>query len=86
MNKTIAIEQNLTPVMEYLLKKGYKVETVDFGTEYTKNIDKYDALIITGMNKNFLGVEDTVSKIPVINADGLTKEEVYDQLTGKFEQ
>ena len=41
MNKTIAVEHNLTPVMEYLTEKGYKVEGIDFGREYGKNIDKF---------------------------------------------
>ncbi len=86
MNKMIAVETNLTPIMEFLSEKGYQVETIDFSSEYSKNIDKYDALVVTGMNTNFLGVEDTISKIPVINAKGLTKEEVFDQVSSKVKQ
>lgn len=84
MNKTIAVERNLTPVMDYLSEKGYKVEGIDFNNEYARSIDKYDALIVTGMNKDFLGVQDTVSKIPVIEAKGLTAEQVYNQLTSSL--
>lgn len=80
MNNKIAVEHNLTPVKEYLTEKGYKVDSIDFSQEYGKNIDQYGALVITGMNRNFLGVQDVVSKIPVINADGLTAEQVYDQV------
>lgn len=85
MNKTIAVEHNLTPVVEYLSEKGYKVESIDFGSEYRKGIDKYDAVVITGMNKDFLGVQDIVSKIPVIEAKGLSAEQVYDQITKKIQ-
>jgi len=84
MNKTIAVERNLTPVIEYLSEKGYKVEGIDLGSEYSKNIDKYDAIVITGMNKDFLGVQDIVSKIPVIEAKGLSAEQVYSQISGRI--
>jgi DNA-binding response OmpR family regulator len=84
MNRTIAVESNLTPVAQYLSEKGYQVDEIDLGKEYTKNIDKYDAVVITGMNKDFLGVQDIVSKIPVIEAKGLTAEQVYNQLTSSL--
>ncbi|MEN6314089.1 MAG: YkuS family protein [Clostridiaceae bacterium] len=84
MNKTIAVERNLTPVIEYLSEKGYKVEGIDLGSEYSKNIDKYDAIVVTGMNKDFLGVQDIVSKIPVIEAKGLSAEQVYSQISGRI--
>jgi hypothetical protein len=85
-DRIIGVEENLTPVVHLLTEKGYNVESVDFSTEFRKNIDKYDALVITGLNKDFLGVQDTVSQIPVIDAKGLSAEEVYTQLTAKFEQ
>jgi hypothetical protein len=85
-DRIIGVEENLTPVVHLLTEKGYNVESVDFSAEFRKNIDKYDALVITGLNKDFLGVQDTVSQIPVIDAKGLSAEEVYTQLTAKFEQ
>lgn len=87
MDKTIAVENNLTPISEYLAEKGYKVENIDFGQgEYTNNLEKYDAVVVTGMNENFLGVHDTVTKAPVINAKGLSKEEVYNEITKRLVQ
>ena len=85
MDRTIAVERDLTPVMQYLSERGFKVESIDFGKEYS-NIDKYDALIITGMNKDFLGMQDSVSKIPVIDARGMTAEQVYEQLNSSLQQ
>lgn len=84
MNRKIAVERSLTPVMEYLSEKGYNVEGIDFSKEYSKDIDKYDAIVVTGMNKDFLGVQDTVSKIPVIEAKGLNAEEVYNRIANSF--
>jgi hypothetical protein len=86
MNKTIGVEHNLTPVMEYLSEKGYKVESIDLGNEYSRNIDRFDAVVVTGMNKDFLGVQDRISSIPVIEAKGLTAEQVYDRIANSIQQ
>ena len=86
MNKTIAVEHNLTPVIEYLSEKGYKVEGIDIGSEYGKNMSKYDAVVITGMNKDFLGVQNVQTEIPVIDAKGLTAEQVYNQVISSIQQ
>ncbi len=86
MNKTIAVEHNLTPVAELLSEKGYKVESIEFSEEFGKNMDQYDALVVTGMNKDFLGMQDVVSPIPIIDAKGLTAEQVYNQITTTLKQ
>ncbi len=84
MNRKIAVENGLTPVMEYLSEKGYKVDGIDLGSEYKKDIDKYDAIVVTGMDKDFLGVQDVVSKIPVIDARGLSAEQVYKRISSSL--
>lgn len=86
MNKPIAVETNLTPVAELLIEKGYEVEQIHFGSENKNNLDKFGAVVITGMNKDFLGISDTVSKVPVINAEGMTAEEVLTHLQSKLIQ
>lgn len=84
MSRKIAVEHSLTPVMEYLSEKGYKVEGIDLGSELSKDIDRYDAIVVTGMNKDFLGVQDTVSKIPVIDARGLNAEQIYNRISNSL--
>jgi galactitol-specific phosphotransferase system IIB component len=86
MNRTVGVENGLTPVMEYLSEKGFQVEGINLNSEYTKNIDRYDAVIVTGMNKDYLGVQDIVSKIPVIEAKGMSAEQVYEQLNNSLSQ
>ncbi|MCX7615184.1 MAG: YkuS family protein [Clostridiales bacterium] len=78
MKKKIAIEQNLTPVKDYLTEKGFKVKDINFSE--AKKLRGYDAFVVTGLHSNFLGVQDTESKAVVINADGMTPEEVADQI------
>lgn len=84
MNRKIAVEQSLTPVRDFLSQKGYSVDIVDLDTEFTKNMEKYDAIVVTGLSDDFLGVEDTNTKSAVINAKGLTAEQVYTQIKNKL--
>jgi len=85
MKQRIAIESNLTPIRDYLVSKGFDVETVSLNNEYTNQMDKYDAIIVTGMNNNFLGVNDTNTRAVVIDASGMTAEQVYNELQTRIE-
>ncbi|QCX34629.1 YkuS family protein [Caloramator sp. E03] len=82
MNKKVAVEQNLDNVREYLEKKGIKTERFS-GSQLinASNISKYDAIIVSGSNKDLLGIEDTSTKVPVIDATGMTPEQIYQNLT-----
>lgn len=82
MIKRVAIENNLDNVKEYLEKKGISVEMFD-DTQLLNaaGIGRYDAVIISGGNKNFLGIEDITTNIPVIDARGMTPKEIYDSIT-----
>ncbi|EPR13838.1 YkuS family protein [Ruminiclostridium papyrosolvens] len=82
MNQKIAIEPNLTPIKDYLTKKGYNVENMDYGQGATKN--NFDAIIVAGVETNIMGIQDTSSKAIVINADGMTEEQVYQELQSRL--
>ena len=80
MKQKIAVESELTPVRNFLSSKGYQVESVHLG-EITKNeTHKFDAFVVTGMDENFLGINDTISKAIVLDAAGMTPEQVYHEL------
>jgi Uncharacterised protein family (UPF0180). len=80
MKGKIAVEKDLTPVKDYLTSKGYAVECIDFNQQNSEKLQGYDAIVVTGLNSNLLGMEDTVTKSAVINADGLTPEEIANEL------
>ncbi|MCX7748425.1 MAG: YkuS family protein [Clostridia bacterium] len=88
MKQKIAIEANLTPIKDYLSNKGFQVESVDISPNSAKEakqgFDKYDAFVVTGLNSNFLGIQDTTTKAVVIDATGLTPDEVYSQLKNRL--
>jgi hypothetical protein len=78
--KKVAIEPNLTPISKYLTEKGYKVQSINFNDESSKTNSNYDAYVVTGLNSDFLGVNDTASRAVVIDASGLSPEQVYHEL------
>lgn len=84
MKGKIAIEPALTPIKDYLTGKGFNVECVNLGKQNTSNMSGYDVFVVTGMNANVMDIQQTQTKAIVINADGLTPEEVAKQLNGKF--
>lgn len=85
MKQKIAVEPTLTPVKDFLSSKGYNVESINFGEALTTKSNQYDAFIVTGMDKNFMGIHDTNTKAVVIDAKGLTPEQVYHELQIRFE-
>lgn len=82
MKHRIAIEPNLTPIKDYLTDKGYQVESINLNKETAKaaEMNKYDAYVVTGLNSNFMGIENTNTKAVVIKVEGMTPEQVYHEL------
>jgi Uncharacterised protein family (UPF0180). len=80
MNK-IGVERGLSNIASYLNSQGFSVELLS--DEVGGNTAKYnnlDAIVTSGLNSNMLGIHDTSTKVPVINADGMTQEEVKNEI------
>lgn len=84
MNQRVAVEPNLTPVKELLSSKGYQVDSINESGNTSMAAGNYDAYIVTGMNSNFMGMGNTSSKALVIDATGLTAEQVYQELQSRL--
>lgn len=83
MHKKVAIEKNLQNVKQYFENQGFQVDTIhDTELDTIGTVSNYDAIIISGGNKDFMGIEDTNTKAPVINAEGKTPEEIYNRVNG----
>lgn len=81
----IAIEENLTSIKNFLADKGFNVESISLNQKYTDQMQNYDALIIAGSDRNFLGVSDTNTKAVVIDAKGMSPEQVYNELRSRLQ-
>lgn len=86
MKHNIAIETTLTPIKDYLTDKGYHVETMSFDKNAAPTkAGNFDAIIVTGINDNLMGISDTTTRAVVIEAKGLTPEQVYHELQMRLE-
>ncbi|MDP4180085.1 MAG: YkuS family protein [Bacillota bacterium] len=83
--KKIGVEKGLSNVADYLSSKGYSVQLL--GENLEKNVtkcDNLDAIVMADYNTNMMGISDISTSIPVINASGLTAEEVKNMLDQKI--
>ncbi|PYI53754.1 YkuS family protein [Paenibacillus flagellatus] len=72
---TIAVENSLSNVKQALEQNGYQVVSMDDGS-----LQSCDCCVISGQDKNVLGITETVTQASVINAEGLTVDEVVQQV------
>lgn len=70
MPKVIAVEEALSPVKEYLREQGYQVVDLD------RAHGAVDAIVVRGTDSNVTGRQDILARAPVIEAAGLTPEQV----------
>lgn len=72
MERVIAVEDNLTPVRDFLAAQGCRIIAV----ERVKDT-RVDAVVISGADQNLMGMEDIDTKAPVIDARGLSPQDVW---------
>lgn len=75
MNKIVAVEDNLSPIKDYLLDQGCQVIDVD-----SARTTKVDAVVISGSSKDLMGMQDIVIDAPIIDARGKTPSEVWENI------
>jgi precorrin-6B methylase 1 len=77
----IGVEQSLTNVQEALREKGYEI--VELKQESDAN--GCSCCVITGGDSNFMGVQNAITKGSVIDASGLTADEVCQQVEARIQ-
>jgi hypothetical protein len=77
MERTIAVEEGLRPVKEILTRKGYHVVGLDAGVAVA-------AAVVSGMDINMMDMQTTEIDAPIINAAGMTPEEVLREVENKM--
>ncbi|MBU3159559.1 YkuS family protein [Clostridium frigoris] len=79
--KKIAVQEGLNPIKEYLSNEGYAVKEFDNSKKNAGHfLDRYDAVVVTGENQDIMGEAKTITTTPIINATGMTGEEVREQI------
>ncbi|NLJ85181.1 MAG: YkuS family protein [Firmicutes bacterium] len=70
MQPLIAVDDKMGSVKRALQDSGYDVQDLSRGWEHAA------AIVISGLDEDFLGIQDIVSKAPVIDASGKDVNEV----------
>jgi len=77
----IGVEQSLSNVKDVLMEKGYNV--VDLKNE--EDAKNCDMAVISGQDKDVMGIADVVTENSVINAQGVSAEEVCDMVNERIQ-
>lgn len=78
----IAVEGNLSNVRKALQNNGFDVVTMDS----SKDLANCDCCVISGVDQNMMGIEDTFTKVPVINAEGMNEQEIVEQVRSRTQK
>lgn len=71
----IAVEESLSDIKQALQNNGHEVVSMT-----ANNLSNIQYLVITGQDNNIMGISEAATNASVINADGLTAEEVVEHI------
>lgn len=78
----IGVEESLADVQQALQEHGHNVVQL----KQESDAKGCDACVITGLDNNVMGIANTVTQGPVIEARGLTAEEVCKEVNNRINQ
>ncbi|WP_410981878.1 YkuS family protein [Bacillus cereus] len=76
----IGVENSLTDVQQALQQKGYEV--VSLRSE--NDAQGCDCCVVTGLDSNVMGISNVATKGSVIEASGLTTDEICQQVESRL--
>ncbi|SEQ61356.1 YkuS family protein [Piscibacillus halophilus] len=77
----VGVEDTLTDVKELLQENGHEVVTLT-----GDNAAECDCCCISGQDQNVMGMSETTSDASIVNCDGMTAEEVLNEVNEKLQQ
>ncbi|MFW5649668.1 MAG: YkuS family protein [Candidatus Alkaliphilus sp. MAG34] len=79
--KKIGIEEGLTNVADFLTDEGYSVKQLSGSMdENLSSLKNFDAIVVSGLNTNMFGYDNVKANASIIDADGLTPQEVRNMI------
>lgn len=79
--KKVGIEKPLSNVKRYLESRDCEVEVLDSSNKESRGaLNRFDAIVVTGADSNFMGMEDMMTSTAVISAQGKTEDEIYNEV------
>lgn len=81
MSRRVAVSESLSPLKQVLHREGYEVINLENEAEISKTgMVDYDAVVVSGMDINMMGMQDISGWAIVINAAGKGPEEIVEEL------
>ncbi|RYM05634.1 YkuS family protein [Sporolactobacillus sp. THM7-7] len=78
----IGVEQSLTNVVQALKNRGYDVVLL----KQESDAQGCDCCVVTGLDTDMMGMDDTTIQGPVIEAGGLSAEDVCEAVESRIKQ
>lgn len=72
---TIAISDDLSNIKDYFTMQGHRVVPV-----LEDSVHDVDAVVLSGMKKDVVGIQDIRTGVPVLEARGLSPEEIMSEV------
>ncbi|TDX51531.1 YkuS family protein [Orenia marismortui] len=79
MKRKIAVEDSLSNLAKELKKDGFEVATLN-----NNNLQNVDAVVLSGEDNNMMNMSDIQTKAQVINAKGLSAQELKERLNNQL--
>jgi hypothetical protein len=76
----IGVEGSLTNIQQALRDRGYNVVELNNGA----NAQNFDCCVVSGLDTDVMGMQDALTKGSVIEASGLSAEEVVKRIENKM--
>ena len=77
----IGVEESLSDVQQALRDKGHEVVQLN----HEHDAATCDCCVISGLDQNVMGMQDVTIEGPVINADGLTADQVCSEVESRLQ-
>ncbi|MFK3959480.1 YkuS family protein [Guptibacillus hwajinpoensis] len=79
--KRIAVEDTLSDVAQALQAKGYEVVSL----KQENDANGCDCCVVSGQDQNVMGMQNASTNGAVINADGMTADQVCQQVDSRYQ-
>lgn len=80
----IGVEHSLTDIYQALAEQGFQVSPLR-SVEDANGVD-FDYCVVTGLDTNVLGIQDTKAPANIIEAHGLTANDIVQEIKDRLSQ
>lgn len=85
MARRIAVSESLSPLKQLLHREGYEVVNLENDADISgAGISEYDAVVVSGMDVNMMGMQDISGRAIVLNAAGREPGEIVEELRNRL--